>query len=123
MLSFLRPGQPWDDDVMSTFCQYVLHFTSPATAARWTAGNPGTFVIRLDTAVELAAATQRGRSARRWHDRQRDAARQSAGVGERRCRPHAGECKPPGWHPPGPARWDGSSSKRCGCRRTAALLT
>ncbi len=54
VLSFLRPGQPWDDDVMTTFCHYVLHFTSPATAACWTAAHPGTFVISLDQAAELA---------------------------------------------------------------------
>jgi hypothetical protein len=54
VLLFLRSGQPWDDDVMTTFCHYVLHFTSPATARRWTAGHPGTFVISLDAAVELA---------------------------------------------------------------------
>ena len=54
VLSFLRPGQPWDDNVMTTFCHYVLHFTGPATAARWTAAHPGTFVISLDQAVEMA---------------------------------------------------------------------
>ncbi len=54
VLSFLRPDQPWDDDVMTTFCHYVLHFTSPATAERWTAAHPGTFVINLADAAELA---------------------------------------------------------------------
>jgi len=54
VLSFLRPSQPWDDDVMTTFCHYVWHFTSPATARRWTAAHPGTFVLSLDDAAELA---------------------------------------------------------------------
>jgi alkylmercury lyase len=54
VLSFLRPDQPWDDDVLTTFCHYVLHFTSPATAQRWTAAHPGTFVISLGDAAELA---------------------------------------------------------------------
>ena len=54
VLSFLRPSQPWDDDVMTTFCHYVWLFTSPATAQRWTATHPGTFVISLDDAAELA---------------------------------------------------------------------
>jgi alkylmercury lyase len=53
-LSFLRPSQPWDDDVMTTFCHYVWHFTSPATAQRWTAAHPGTFVLSLNDAAELA---------------------------------------------------------------------
>ena len=54
VLSYLRPDQPWDDDVMTTFCHYVLHFRSPATAQRWTAAHPGTFVISLGDAAELA---------------------------------------------------------------------
>ena len=54
VLSFLRPGQPWDDDVITTFCHYVLHFTGPATAQRWTAAHPGTFVISPGDAGELA---------------------------------------------------------------------
>ena len=48
------PAVFWDDDVMTTFCHYVLHFTSPATAERWTAAHPGTFVISLADAAELA---------------------------------------------------------------------
>lgn len=54
VLSFLRPGQPWDHDVTTTFCHFVLHFTGPATARRWTAARPGTFVISLGDAGELA---------------------------------------------------------------------
>jgi len=54
VLSFLRPDQPWDDDVMTTFCHYVLHFTGPATAGQWTVAHPGTFVISLGDATELA---------------------------------------------------------------------
>ena len=54
VLSFLRPDQPWGDDVVSTFCHYVLHFTGPASAERWTAAHPGTFVITLADAAELA---------------------------------------------------------------------
>jgi len=54
VLSFLRPGQPRDDEVMTTFCHYVWHFTDPATAQRWTAAHPGTFVLSLDDAAELA---------------------------------------------------------------------
>jgi hypothetical protein len=54
VLSFLRPSQPWDYNVMTTFCHYVWHFTSPATARRWTATHPGTFVLSLNDAAELA---------------------------------------------------------------------
>ena len=54
VLSFLRPDQPWDNNVMTSFCHHVRHFTSPATAQRWTAGHPGTFVINLNDTAELA---------------------------------------------------------------------
>ena len=54
VLSFLSPDQPWDDNVMTTFCHYILQFTSPATAQRWTAARPGTFVISFEAAAELA---------------------------------------------------------------------
>src|SRR5258708_7642493 len=46
VLSFRRPDQPWGDDAVTTFCHYVLHFTGPATAQRWTAAHPGTLVIK-----------------------------------------------------------------------------
>jgi alkylmercury lyase len=54
VLSFLHPGQPWDDEVMTAFCHYVLHFTGPASAERWVAAHPGTFVISLGDTAELA---------------------------------------------------------------------
>jgi len=54
VVSFLRPDQEWDDQVMATFCHYVLHFTSTATAKQWTDEHAGTFVLGLDEAVELA---------------------------------------------------------------------
>ena len=54
VLSFLRPDRPWDDNGITPFCHYVLHFTGPATAQRWAATHPGTFVLRLADAAELA---------------------------------------------------------------------
>lgn len=54
VVSFLRPDQEWDDQVMETFCHYVLHFTGPAGAGQWTDRHAGTFVLGLDEAVELA---------------------------------------------------------------------
>ena len=54
VLSFLRPDRPWDDDVMTSFCHYVLYFAGLDSAGRWTAEHPGTFTISLDDAVELA---------------------------------------------------------------------
>ena len=40
--------------MIATFCHYVWHFTGPATARQWTAAHPGTFVISLGDAAELA---------------------------------------------------------------------
>ena len=54
VLSFLRPDQPWDDNIVVTFCHYVRQFTNPESARRWTARNPGTFAISLDDGIELA---------------------------------------------------------------------
>jgi hypothetical protein len=54
VLSFLRPDQPWDDKVMPTFCHFVLQFAGPESADNWIADHPGTFVISLDDAVQLA---------------------------------------------------------------------
>jgi hypothetical protein len=54
VLSFLRPERPWDDDVMATFCHYVLQFTDDDSARRWTAAHPGTFTISQADGIELA---------------------------------------------------------------------
>lgn len=54
VLSFLRPDEPWDDTVMSTFCHYVLHFETQASAEAWIGQHPGTFALALPDAVAVA---------------------------------------------------------------------
>ena len=54
VLSFRLTDQTWGDDVRAVFCHYVRHFTSRGHAEQWTAAHPGTFVISLDDATELA---------------------------------------------------------------------
>jgi hypothetical protein len=54
VLSFLRPDRAWSDDVITTFCHYVRHFTGRESAEAWTAGQPGTFVVSLADAATLA---------------------------------------------------------------------
>jgi hypothetical protein len=54
VLSFLAPDRPWDDEVVANFCHYISHFATPGTAEIWTAQHPGTFVLGLGDAVELA---------------------------------------------------------------------
>jgi alkylmercury lyase len=53
VLSFLRPGQRWDGDVITSFCHFVLQFAGSDSARRWTADHPGTFIISVDDALEL----------------------------------------------------------------------
>jgi hypothetical protein len=54
VLSFIRPDRHWDNDVMATFCHYVLQFTDANSAGRWTAAHPGTFTISQADGIELA---------------------------------------------------------------------
>lgn len=54
VLSFLRPDRPWDDNVQAEFCHFVHHFAAPKSAAQWIGEHPGTFIITLGDAVELA---------------------------------------------------------------------
>jgi hypothetical protein len=39
---------------METFCHHVMQFTGNSAAETWTKSHPGTFVIELDDARELA---------------------------------------------------------------------
>lgn len=52
VLSFLRPPR-FDDDVIRNFCHYVYFFTSPGTAAQWTAEHERTFVLSLEDGFDL----------------------------------------------------------------------
>lgn len=52
-VSFLSPQQPWADDVITTFCHYVLFFASPEAGRRWVDGHPGTFLLNPADAFEL----------------------------------------------------------------------
>lgn len=54
VLSFLRPDGEWDDQILATFCHYVLHFTEPKSAQRWANRHEGAFVVDLEAGVELA---------------------------------------------------------------------
>lgn len=57
VLSFLRPTKKWGDDVIETFCHYVLLFASPEAAEQWVTENPDTFVLPLDEAQALSVHT------------------------------------------------------------------
>ena len=53
VVSFLERTARWNEDVLGSFCHYVLHFTSRETGERWVAQHPDTFLLSLPQAAEL----------------------------------------------------------------------
>jgi len=54
VVSMLIPAGPMGHDVVESFCHYVHFFASPETGRGWVADHPGTFILSLDDAFELA---------------------------------------------------------------------
>jgi alkylmercury lyase len=55
VLSFLDPiVSRFQHDIIQNFCHYIHFFRSRAACESWIAKNPGTFLLTLDEAVELA---------------------------------------------------------------------
>lgn len=54
VLSFLHRDQPFDADVIATFCHYVHFFADTAAAEQWTSEEDGTFVVSLVDGAEIA---------------------------------------------------------------------
>jgi alkylmercury lyase len=59
VVSFLRPDGPFDAGVIESFCHFVHFFASRQAGEQWTAGHPGTFVLTLGEAADLAARGNR----------------------------------------------------------------
>lgn len=59
VVSFLSPRERVADDVITTFCHYVLFFASADAGTRWTHDHPGTFLLSLDDAFELGRRSNR----------------------------------------------------------------
>jgi alkylmercury lyase len=55
VVSFLRPDGPFDSGVIESFCHFVHFFASRQAGEQWTAGHPGTFLLTLGEAADLAA--------------------------------------------------------------------
>jgi alkylmercury lyase len=53
VVSFLVPTTPWDDDVIASFCHYVLYFAAEEPGRRWMATHPGTFLLSVGQAFEV----------------------------------------------------------------------
>jgi alkylmercury lyase len=54
LVSMLAPDGPFGHDVVERFCHFVHYFASDATASQWVADHPGTFLLTVDEAYELA---------------------------------------------------------------------
>jgi alkylmercury lyase len=55
VVSFLLPDGPFDSGVVQSFCHYVHFFASRQAGEQWVAGHPGTFLLTLGEAADLAA--------------------------------------------------------------------
>lgn len=53
VVSFLSPQSTWADDVITTFCHYVLFFASSEAGGQWVGEHPGTFLLGLDDAFDV----------------------------------------------------------------------
>jgi alkylmercury lyase len=59
-ISFLLPDTArFGNNIINRFCHYVNFFRSRADGEAWVAKNPGTFLLTLDEAVELARLKNR----------------------------------------------------------------
>jgi len=54
VLSMLLPDRPFSHDVVQSFCHFVHFFTSEETGRKWTGKHPGTFLLGVEEAFEVA---------------------------------------------------------------------
>lgn len=59
VVSFLSPDRPFDSDVITSFCHFVHFFPSRARGEDWVPSHPGTFLLSLAEAFELARLSNR----------------------------------------------------------------
>ena len=59
VVSMLAPTEPFDHDVIMSFCHFVHFFTSRGDAEPWLAEHPGTFLLSVKEAFELGRLTNR----------------------------------------------------------------
>jgi hypothetical protein len=59
VVSFLKPDAAFDDNVIASFCHFVHFFPSQAAGEVWVDNHPGTFVLSLRDAFELARISNR----------------------------------------------------------------
>lgn len=54
VVSMLAPAGPFGHDIVESFCHYVHFFASSESGRAWVAEQPGTFILSLDDAFEVA---------------------------------------------------------------------
>ena len=54
MVSFLSPEGRFDGNVITSFCHFIHFFASRRAGEQWIARHPGTFLLSLADAFELA---------------------------------------------------------------------
>jgi alkylmercury lyase len=54
VVSFLSPERRFDGNVITSFCHFIHFFGSRRAGEQWIERHPGTFVLSLPDAVELA---------------------------------------------------------------------
>ena len=61
LVSFLIPTKPWGNDVIRSFCHYVLYLASEEAGRRWNATQPGTLLLSVEQAFEVGRRFDQGR--------------------------------------------------------------
>jgi len=70
-VSFVTPdASRFERDIIKTFCHYVHFFRSRDDGETWVAKTPGTFLLTLDEAVELARLKNQAQFGRQEQDRE-----------------------------------------------------
>lgn len=64
VVSFIAPDKPFTYDVIESFCNYVLNFTSRDSAERWAAEREGIIVLPASDAFEVGR-----RALSKWQER------------------------------------------------------
>jgi alkylmercury lyase len=61
VVSFLVPTGRWGDDVIQSFCHYVLYFAPEEAGHQWSAAHPGTSLLSVEQAFEVGRRFDRVR--------------------------------------------------------------
>lgn len=60
VMSILEPTEHMREDIVAKFCHFIHFFPSAEVGERWVANNPGTILMSIEDAFELAKRRNRG---------------------------------------------------------------